>query len=344
MSSKSSVILSDSVKQKLIQEKCQEILSSLLKDDDNKYCADCEAKGPRWSAWNIGIFLCIRCAGIHRKLGVHISRVKSINLDSWQPEQIVSVQNMGNSKARQIYEANLPNNFRRPIMDTALEQFIRAKYEIKRYIKTDWSPSIEDTCAIRFDWDKEIREKIETKRKLKMMSAVGSSNNKIFIPTPPTSITTTKSNNTKMTTDLNSTSSNSNMLDLDIIGDTFDCNTFPIETVNDEILVPDKNSSIKTLVDEELDFFNQPVPDQNSRLQMTKDSIMALYNQDSKNQFVPSVNRTPDSFLNDIQRKLTLNRNGSNQLNLTANGSNNSKPEILFDNDFDHFHTYQRFN
>ena len=32
--------------------------------------------------------MCIRCAGIHRNLGVHISRVKSVNLDSWTPEQI----------------------------------------------------------------------------------------------------------------------------------------------------------------------------------------------------------------------------------------------------------------
>ena len=44
--------------------------------------------GPRWASWNIGVFMCIRCAGIHRNLGVHISRVKSVNLDSWTPEQI----------------------------------------------------------------------------------------------------------------------------------------------------------------------------------------------------------------------------------------------------------------
>ena len=45
--------------------------------------------GPRWASWNIGVFLCIRCAGIHRNLGVHISKVKSVNLDSWTPEQVV---------------------------------------------------------------------------------------------------------------------------------------------------------------------------------------------------------------------------------------------------------------
>lgn len=48
----------------------------------------CFLSGPRWASWNLGVFMCIRCAGIHRNLGVHISRVKSVNLDQWTPEQI----------------------------------------------------------------------------------------------------------------------------------------------------------------------------------------------------------------------------------------------------------------
>ncbi|XP_049751286.1 stromal membrane-associated protein 1 isoform X4 [Elephas maximus indicus] len=89
--------------------------------------------GPRWASWNIGVFICIRCAGIHRNLGVHISRVKSVNLDQWTPEQIQCMQDMGNTKARLLYEANLPENFRRPQTDQAVEFFIRDKYEKKKY-------------------------------------------------------------------------------------------------------------------------------------------------------------------------------------------------------------------
>ncbi|XP_035848361.1 stromal membrane-associated protein 1 [Sander lucioperca] len=89
--------------------------------------------GPRWASWNLGVFMCIRCAGIHRNLGVHISRVKSVNLDQWTPEQIQSMVDMGNSRAKQLYEAYLPENFRRPQTDQAVEVFIRDKYERKKY-------------------------------------------------------------------------------------------------------------------------------------------------------------------------------------------------------------------
>ncbi|XP_048760627.2 stromal membrane-associated protein 1-like isoform X2 [Ostrea edulis] len=127
-------------KAKAQQEKFQAVLSNLLKDDDNKYCVDCDAKGPRWASWNLGIFLCIRCAGIHRNLGVHLSKVKSVNLDTWTAEQVSMMMEMGNSRGRAVYEANIPDGYRRPQTDSSLEAFIRAKYEQKKYIAREWVP------------------------------------------------------------------------------------------------------------------------------------------------------------------------------------------------------------
>ncbi|XP_061625805.1 stromal membrane-associated protein 1 isoform X3 [Phyllopteryx taeniolatus] len=124
---------SEREKAEKLNEQHQAILSKMLREEDNKYCADCEAKGPRWASWNLGVFICIRCAGLHRKLGVHISRVKSVNLDQWTSDQIQRIQDIGNTKARQLYEANLPKNFRRPQTDQAVDLFIRDKYEKKKY-------------------------------------------------------------------------------------------------------------------------------------------------------------------------------------------------------------------
>lgn len=155
---------------KLIQEKCQTLLTQMLRDEDNKYCVDCDAKGPRWASWNLGVFLCIRCAGIHRNLGVHISRVKSVNLDTWTPEQVISLQQMGNSRARAVYEAQLPDGFRRPQTDNALESFIRAKYEHKKYLAREWVPP----SPPKVDWAKEIDEELERQKRKKKAAQAGS--------------------------------------------------------------------------------------------------------------------------------------------------------------------------
>ncbi|CAF3619703.1 unnamed protein product [Adineta steineri] len=144
-----------------MQEKYQVILSQMLKEEDNKYCVDCDTKSPRWASWNIGVFICIRCAGFHRNLGVHISKVKSVNLDSWTSEQIASMQAMGNSRARAVYEANLPDGFRRPQSDSTLEAFIRAKYEQRKWIAKEWIPP-EITVPIDLIESETHQRKIET--------------------------------------------------------------------------------------------------------------------------------------------------------------------------------------
>jgi stromal membrane-associated protein len=114
------------------------VLAELLKLPDNKECADCGAKGPKWASWSIGVFLCINCAGIHRSLGTHISKVRSATLDKWTDEQIDNMRNMGNARAKLIYEANVPAGYPRPregAPSHTLESWIRAKYDKKQFME-----------------------------------------------------------------------------------------------------------------------------------------------------------------------------------------------------------------
>ncbi|XP_031571593.1 stromal membrane-associated protein 1-like isoform X3 [Actinia tenebrosa] len=145
----------------------QAILAGLLKEESNKYCSDCGAKGPRWASWNLGVFLCIRCAGIHRNLGVHISKVKSVNLDSWTPEQMTKIQDWGNRRAGMYWECFLPKDFHRPQTNSAVETFIRNKYEHKKYAKKDGMPPkaiVQESTSIATKVNKP--EKVVKKKKL----------------------------------------------------------------------------------------------------------------------------------------------------------------------------------
>lgn len=120
-------------KNKKEAEKFQHQLLDLLKEDANRVCADCRARGPRWASWNLGVFICIRCAGIHRNLGVHISKVRSVNLDTWTQEQVDNMMAWGNAIGNEFYEYKLPADFRRPTNDQTAEKFIRSKYDKKLY-------------------------------------------------------------------------------------------------------------------------------------------------------------------------------------------------------------------
>ncbi|KAI9673006.1 MAG: hypothetical protein M1817_003170 [Caeruleum heppii] len=114
-------------------EKNQQTIKTLLKLEGNKSCADCKRnKHPRWASWNLGVFVCIRCSGIHRGMGTHISRVKSVDLDAWTDEQLQSVLQWGNTRANKYWEAKLAQGH--IPSEAKLENFIRTKYESKRWV------------------------------------------------------------------------------------------------------------------------------------------------------------------------------------------------------------------
>nr|DAD32787.1 TPA_asm: hypothetical protein HUJ06_011638 [Nelumbo nucifera] len=125
---------------KELNAKHTKILEGLLKLPENRHCADCKSKGPRWASVNLGIFICIQCSGIHRSLGVHISKVRSATLDTWLPEQVTFMKSMSNEKSNSYWEAELPPDYDR----SDIESFIRAKYDEKRWVsKQTEQPTME---------------------------------------------------------------------------------------------------------------------------------------------------------------------------------------------------------
>ncbi|EIN14452.1 ArfGap-domain-containing protein [Punctularia strigosozonata HHB-11173 SS5] len=124
---------------KITAERNQKAVLELVNQPGNTTCADCHAHNPRWASWNLGIFICVHCAAVHRKIGTHITKVKSLTLDSWTKEQVETMRSIGNIASNNKYNPDEtrfppPANMIDSERDSELEKYIRAKYEFKRFM------------------------------------------------------------------------------------------------------------------------------------------------------------------------------------------------------------------
>uniref|UniRef100_H2ZKC5 ArfGAP with coiled-coil, ankyrin repeat and PH domains 2 n=1 Tax=Ciona savignyi TaxID=51511 RepID=H2ZKC5_CIOSA len=111
------------------------IITKIYRIPGNKTCADCGKAEPRWASISLGVTLCIECSGVHRSLGVHVSKVRSLTLDQWEPEVVKIMFKLGNNHVNEIYTANAtPGDHIKPgCSDDHRMAYIRAKYVDRKF-------------------------------------------------------------------------------------------------------------------------------------------------------------------------------------------------------------------
>uniref|UniRef100_A0A674N346 ArfGAP with GTPase domain, ankyrin repeat and PH domain 2 n=1 Tax=Takifugu rubripes TaxID=31033 RepID=A0A674N346_TAKRU len=111
-------------------------LQAIRNAKGNNFCVDCSAPNPTWASLNLGALICIECSGIHRNLGTHLSRVRSLDLDDLPRELTLVLSAIGNHLVNSIWEGRTLGR-RKPAPDATREEresWIRAKYEQKLFV------------------------------------------------------------------------------------------------------------------------------------------------------------------------------------------------------------------
>uniref|UniRef100_A0A671V218 ArfGAP with GTPase domain, ankyrin repeat and PH domain 2 n=1 Tax=Sparus aurata TaxID=8175 RepID=A0A671V218_SPAAU len=117
-------------------------LQAIRNAKGNSLCVDCEAPNPTWASLNLGALICIECSGIHRNLGTHLSRVRSLDLDDLPGELTQVLAAIGNHMANSIWESCTQGRTK-PTPNATREEresWIRAKYDQRAFVAALQTP------------------------------------------------------------------------------------------------------------------------------------------------------------------------------------------------------------
>ncbi|KAM8966762.1 arf-GAP with SH3 domain, ANK repeat and PH domain-containing protein 1 isoform 1-T1 [Pelodytes ibericus] len=141
-----------------LEDLTKAIIDDVQKSPGNDVCCDCRSPDPTWLSTNLGILTCIECSGIHREMGVHISRIQSLELDKLGTSELLLAKNVGNNSFNDIMEGNLPTHSPKPAPSsdmTARKEYITAKYVEHRFSRK--------TCASGAEKLSELLQAVKSK-------------------------------------------------------------------------------------------------------------------------------------------------------------------------------------
>uniref|UniRef100_A0A8C4IB98 Un-named sa1614 n=1 Tax=Dicentrarchus labrax TaxID=13489 RepID=A0A8C4IB98_DICLA len=125
-----------------VEDLTRAITDDIKRMPGNNNCCDCGAPDPGWLSTNLGILTCIECSGIHREMGVHVSRIQSLSLDSLGTSDLLLARNVGNSGFNEILEANLLSPSLKPSQHSHMgerKDFILSKYQDVNFVRRSHS-------------------------------------------------------------------------------------------------------------------------------------------------------------------------------------------------------------
>ncbi|CAL1536476.1 unnamed protein product [Lymnaea stagnalis] len=151
-----------------VRELTASIMDRIRRLPGNKECCDCGAPDPEWLSVNLGVMICLECCGIHRELGVHISRTQSTVIDELGTSQLLLARVIGNATFNDIMEATLdPNDTSHSIKPkpsshmNERRDFIKAKYEQHKFAII--------TCADKEELKQDLKQAIQLKDLLALL-------------------------------------------------------------------------------------------------------------------------------------------------------------------------------